>query len=144
MVLTGEGGKELGTPNVLVLPPTLLQQRTVVSMSDDQFTNTYSAKGKDFSWPLLRKADMGGLEADIYCLCPIPAFLVYDGFTCDLNAAEVLERLSSLPANADYDVLYDHAKHFLQACLLGSNTNDGKPFVEPTCFSSLHRLMQKS
>ena len=34
LVLTGEGGKELGTPSVLVLHESLLEERTVVTMSE--------------------------------------------------------------------------------------------------------------
>jgi hypothetical protein len=48
-------------------------------------------------------------------IAPIPAFLVLDGFTSDVHAAELLERIASVE-NTDGE-MYTHLKNFLLACL---------------------------
>ena len=58
--LTGEGGNDLGMPNALALPKTVLDEWEVVTMSKEEFKTTITAKGSNHSWPLLTKARING------------------------------------------------------------------------------------
>jgi hypothetical protein len=62
-------------------------------------------------------------------IAPIPAFLVLDGFTSDVHAAELLERIASVE-NTDGE-MYTHLKNFLLACLTSHNQGDNCPRLDP-------------
>lgn len=95
LCLTGEGGGDLGPPQPLMLPTSMFESRKVCVMTHAQFSATLSAKGKEFAYPLLKRSAVDTQDY-VYGVCPIPPYLVYDGFSKDLHAVEVYERILSL------------------------------------------------
>ena len=71
-------------------------------------------------WPAVRASRYDDTRAEyvtsILKICPIPAYLVYDGFDDDLTATEVAKRLTGM-FNQDPEWL-KHAHKFVRACLV--------------------------
>ena len=130
VTLHGDAGNELGPPSTLVLPASILAAHTVTIMSHAQFCTEIISKGPTYTFPLLQRNKVAE-EVPILQVAPIPAYLVYDGFHQDLDAADVYERLLAIDA-ADEDLyMYRHAQHFLLSCLSTHNSGDAKPYVSP-------------
>ena len=95
----GDGGAELGAPSTLMFPTSARDVKQVSCMTEDQFKQKLVKKGGNtYSWPLITKANVSTTQ-DIMSIAPIPSFLVYDGVNKDLNAAELLECITSIPNN---------------------------------------------
>jgi hypothetical protein len=126
LVLHGDGGADIGTPHPFVLPIDTLSQREVGVMTDDQFRTAVTAAGADFQHPLLARHKVNNTET-IFQIAPVPGFLVYDGFSSDLHAALLIERLDAI--DTDGIEMYAHLKHLLLACLTPHNVNQNKPYI---------------
>ena len=130
LVLTGEGGHDIGAPAPLVLPKSMVTTQEVISMSHELFVSRLAEKGKDYTWPLTSRAKAtktANPTVAIMAIAPIPFFLVNDGIDSDLDAALVYERILGLDdATSD---MFTHLKHFLLAVLTGHNLNDTPPHV---------------
>jgi hypothetical protein len=131
VMLHGDGGKDLGPPSVLVLPKEVVDTHKVHGMTHEQFSARLLEKGENFTYPLLARTKLTAKAEDILQLVPIPAYLVYDGFHKDLNAAEVYERLIAMDVTDELFYMHRHARRFLLSCLSGHNTADPKPYVHP-------------
>ena len=126
LFLTGDAGRELGTPQPVVIPTELHHVEDIASMTHAQFSTTITTKGEHYTYPLLNRITVTNKES-LMKLAPIPAYLVYDGFNTNLDAAEIYERVLSMD---DHDTpTYAHLKHFLLACLNAHNAPDHKPWV---------------
>ena len=126
LFLQGDGDAECGPPSPLCISKVAADTQTVSAMTMDQFSTTIATKGADFSYPLLSRTAVSSMVA-IMALAPLPPYLVFDGFDCDLNAAEVLERdISDTEASGD---MFDHLKDFLRACLTAHGVGDNKPYL---------------
>ena len=133
LFLHGDGNNEVGPPQVLCLPSTMTEKNQVATMTDIQFSTQLTSKGSGYTYPLLPRAAVTTTE-ELLQLAPIPAYLVYDGFENDLDAAVVLERVLSVnPVETDS---IKHLKSFLRACLSAHNSPDIKPYVVSTEFSA--------
>ena len=136
LALTQDGGGTGGPPQVMILPHSVLDQQNVPAMTVEQF-KTKLANDPQFTYPLLRRNDIDEM-VDIFQIAPIPAYLVYDGFHHDLNAANVLERVISRNNN-EASPMMTHLSSFLCACISGQRIVDNQPyltfehFVTPTC-----------
>ena len=131
LMLTGDGGKDIGPPTPLVLPRSIGETVEVHTMSHVQFVEKTTAKGPNYSYPLIPRNQVN-TTSQIMLLAPIPAFLVYDGFMDDLDAAEVYERI--LAMNDHTTDVMTHAKSFLLSCLSSHNIGDNKPHIPPGTF----------
>jgi hypothetical protein len=132
LILTGDGGHDIGAPAPLVLPKSVVDTRAVITMSEEMFKLKLTEKGANYSWPLVSRAkatETEVIKADIMQIAPVPAFLLYDGIDNDVDAAELYERLLDLD-DATAPVLV-HLKHFLLAFLTGHNLGDESPTVLP-------------
>jgi hypothetical protein len=66
-------------------------------MTHGQFVDNPMDKGQNYAWPLTRCTQATTNDkVFIIKIAPIPAFLVLDGFTKDICAAELYERILSL------------------------------------------------
>jgi hypothetical protein len=126
LFLSGDGGKDSGNPTPIVLGSHAGALRDVSIMTHEQFSERITEKGKNYTYPLLPRKSVENTEM-IMMIAPIPAYLVYDGFTDDLDAADVYERLLSVDTSSNG--MYDHAQHFLLACLSSHRIDDEKPFA---------------
>jgi hypothetical protein len=130
LVLTGDGGHDIGAPAPLVLPKSMVDAQDIISMTHELFVSRLAEKGRDYTWPLASRAKAceGATNTfNIMAIAPIPIFLVNDGIEADLDAALVYERVLGLD-DATND-MFTHLKHFLLAVLTGHNQNDIPPHV---------------
>ena len=126
LFLTGDGGNDLGTPVPLVLPPTILEKKDMISMEQAQFETLLTDLGGTFTWPLQRRnIAVTNAKIELMKIAPIPAFLILDGFTGDICAAELLERVMDLDDTTGQ--MFVHLKGFLRSCLTGHNQGDDDP-----------------
>ena len=133
LFMYGDGNNDVGPPQALCLPPTMVDKKPIVTMTELQFSTQLTAKGVGYTYPLLPRSAVTGSE-ELIQIAPIPAYLVYDGFEQDLDAACVLERVLSVnPTETDN---IKHLKKFLRACLSAHNSADNKPYVSSTVFSA--------
>lgn len=71
-------------------------------------------------------------EEETIKIAPVPAYLVYDGFEQDLDAAMVYERLMDCQHDSPTRT---HALKFLRSCMIGGwRARDNKPFVSQETF----------
>ena len=122
LFLTGDGGPDIGTPMPLVLPPETLQKGNRICLTQEQFVTTLTTQGATHTFPLVRRSNAANTTVSVMGLAPIPAFLVLDGITNDLDAAVVLERVLSLDDTTGE--MYTHLKDYLRCVLTGHNVND--------------------
>jgi hypothetical protein len=128
LFLTGDGGNDIGTPVPMVLPSEAVEQHEAITMSPEQFVTNLTDKGQNFTWPLTKRTQaVANDKVSIMNLAPIPAFLVLDGFTKDICAAELYERVMSLD-NHEGEMM-SHLKQFLLACITGHNIGDFHPSI---------------
>ena len=126
LFLSGDGGPDSGTPTPIVLGSHAGDLRDVYTMTHEQFVARITTKGKNYTYPLLPRKSVTNTES-IMMIAPIPAYLVYDGFTEDLDAADVYERLMSI--DTSQNGMYHHLEYFLLACLSSHHLADSKPFA---------------
>ena len=127
LFLTGDGGPDIGSPLPLALPKSIVEQHDVLSMTKEQFHTGITAQGRNFTWPLVRRLNATTTTVNIMKIAPIPSYLILDGITKDLNAAEILERIYGLD-NTDGE-MFTHLKNFLLACLTSHNVDDEAPTI---------------
>jgi hypothetical protein len=114
LILTGDGGPDIGAPAPLVLPKSVVETRAVITMSEDMFKAKLMEKGPNYSWPLVSRAKATETETitvEIMQLAPVPTFLVYDGLVNDIDAADLYERIldmddSTAPVLAHLKISY--------------------------------------
>jgi hypothetical protein len=119
LAMYGESDPQLGPPSVMMLPPTLRDLQEVKVMTHAQFATAVT--GPNYNHPLLQAIAVQTTQ-NLLKLAPIPAWLAFDGFEGDLDAAELYERVLT---TVDVDTpMYEHLKHFLLACLAKHNAQD--------------------
>ncbi len=131
LTLTGDGGGAAGTPTPFLFSTTTRTVEKMGSMTEKQFTTALSTKGPTYSWPLMKTSQVTS-SADIMKMAPIPAFLVYDGFDSQLDAADIYERLIFLKQNniiQEEGDLFQHLKEFLLACLQSHTQANPSPSI---------------
>jgi hypothetical protein len=129
LLLTGDGGIDIGTPIPLMLDTTVRSKQETFSMTEAQFFTQLESQGANYTWPLRRRSEAANSNTTttIMQVAPIPAFLVMDGFTQDLDAADVYERILSLDDHEGE--AFTHTKNFLLACLTSHNQGDNSPSI---------------
>ena len=100
VMISGEGGLDLGLPNVLTLPPSIHQPTFIVTITVKQFSTKVTEKRTTYIYHLLARSNVSD-TTEILQVTPIPPFLVYDGFEKELNAAEVLEQVLAMNRAGD-------------------------------------------
>ena len=125
ITLTGDGRKELGTPSVITFPTTYRTKERMGKMTTDQFTEAIAQVSTPDYYPLVANRNVT-TTAEIMKICPIPPFLVYDGFEGLLDAENVYER-TLIQATAEAPELYQHIQDFLLACLQSHTKNNPSP-----------------
>ena len=111
LMFTGDGGKDLGSPNTLALPGNLCHINQINTMTHQQFSDRLTTKAATYQHPLLACTHVHETKP-IMQIAPIPAFLVMDDLGKDLDAAEVYKRV--LAADTNQMPMYHHVKDFLQ------------------------------
>ena len=133
LALFGEGGA-LGCPQVVVLDPTIRAVQHLVAPSDEDIEQAFT-EGHTLGRPTHRAINVN-TTAEAMRLAPIPAYLVYDGFDADLEAALVYERLRTSAHTGD--AWHDNALSLCRSSLVGSwRNNDEKPFLDTNPFTVL-------
>jgi len=126
LALFGEGGANLGTPQVIVLPDDIRAKYEVRCLTDAVILMAFQGGNQAVDQPVAR-ANAVTNKHNIMCIAPIPAYLVFDGFETDLDASMVYERLMDIH---DKTLMIEHALEFIKACMVGGWRNDDvKPFI---------------
>jgi hypothetical protein len=129
MALFGEGGRDLGTPQVLVMDSSIRTKVTVKCVTDEVIRTAFTS-GITVDKRVAKAIDVME-EKQIMRLAPIPAHLVFDGFNDDLNTSMVYERImESIVDDTDRSPMLDHALAFLRSCMIGAwRQDDIKPCI---------------
>jgi len=131
LALFGEGGMALGPAQTIVLDATMREKALVKSITA-AVVQTVFAAGNVAVNASVQGALAVNEEAEIMNISPIPAYLVYDGFEQDLDAAMVYERLMDCQHDSP---MRTHALAFLRSCMIGGwRARDNKPFVSHATF----------
>ena len=97
LFLMGDEGLDIGSPLPLTLPKSVVIRADVITVTKAQFHTNLTTQGQAFTWPLVRRTNTEANPAvNVMQLAPIPSYLVLDGITKDLYAAEILERIYGL------------------------------------------------
>jgi hypothetical protein len=138
LFLTGDGGNDIGTPVPLVLPPSILDSNDTICMELEQFKNLMMDQEGNFTWPLQRcSVAVLNPKRELMKIAPLPAFLVLDGLTNDICAAELLERVLHLDDTTG--PMLSHLQYFLLGVLTGHNQGDDDPCLTmPILFTPPH------
>lgn len=129
LVLHGEGGGDIGYPEVKCIPPDMANQRQLcLCPSDIETKAALSAAGPALNGHLFRARDIQS-EALIFSVAPIPGYLAPDLLDGDLKAALLYERILA----SDYQSpMMEHARTFVKAMMVGPlRQNDPKPYMAP-------------
>ena len=139
LVLSGEGGVAIGSPQLFTLPSTLTDIQavkcptlpaTLASMEVEK-NLWYRAKANDVTTTF-----------DLMKIAPIPAYLVFDGFNKDLEAEVVLERL--LQVDNQENAIIAHGLAFTQACLVKHTVNGARQHLPPAVFMQSQSIQAKT
>jgi len=139
LVLSGEGGAAIGSPQVFTLPSTITDIQavkcptlpiTLASLSVEK-NSWYRAKANDVTTTF-----------ELMKIAPIPAYLVFDGFNKDLEAETVLERL--LQVDDQENEMIAHGVAFTQACLVKHTANGAKQHLPPAVFMQQQSVQAKT
>jgi hypothetical protein len=126
LFLSGDRGNDIGIPVPMVLPTEILEQNDTIAMSHEQFVNNLTDKRQNFTWPLTKRTQsLANDRVSIMKIVPFPAFLILDGFTKDICAAELYERVMLLD-NQEGQMI-THLKQFLLGCITRHNIGDFHP-----------------
>ena len=117
---------DIGTPQPIFLPATMVEKQTVATMTENQFSSTLTTKGAGYTYPLLNQIAVTTME-DMMQMAPIPSYFVYNRFDKDMDAACVLERVM-LVSPIETDGI-KHLKKSLQECLTSHNAGNKNPYV---------------
>lgn len=74
LILTGDGGHDIGAPAPFVLPMSVVETRAVITMSHNMFKAKLTEKEANYSWPLVSRAKAIETEittVDIMQLAPL-------------------------------------------------------------------------
>ena len=128
LVLSNEGNKDCGPPDVLVFNNNIATTEEILNPTDTQIKDALAVKGANFGKHLIAPISLAGTSIkEIPKIVALPAYLVYDRFNTDLNSAIVYERL--LECTNDEEWL-TQAKTFLQSVLIGGyRATDNKPYT---------------
>ena len=114
LCLTGDTDRDTPIPTVMALTQTAFKPANVFVPTEEQIA-THTGQ-----WPAVRASRHDDTRAtqvaSILRVCPVPAYLVYDGFDDDLSTTEVAKRLKGM-FNQDPAWL-KHAQQFIRACLV--------------------------
>ena len=91
-LLQGDGNADLGPPQTIFLPTTLINTNSVAVMTETKLSTAITQKGAGYSYPLLTRNTVTKSKT-ITHLAPIPPYFVYNSFEQDLDTALVLERI---------------------------------------------------
>jgi hypothetical protein len=130
LALTGEYEEGVTFPSVLQLPGNALTPIDLKIPSFAQFQEELGAGNTRSTW--FKYANLV-TDANLPLMVPFPAVYISDGFETDLDAADVFERLDSIPINHQ-DIL-QHSLHLLRSFITATVVRYKK--TDPTIFAPL-------
>ena len=134
LTLYGEGGPLLGAPATLMFDTAIRTLAAVRNPTNAVIDLTLQTGQHDPNKHISCAKDVA-TEEQMMNLAPVPAYLMYDGFNKDLDAAMVYERLRNCQHPSP---MLDHAIAFLRSCMIGKwREGDRKPFQRPTFFTDM-------
>ena len=130
--LFGEGVGVMVLAQSIFLPKTLWDIIRVKNPTDSKIEAVFQSGTHDVGSSTMTAQNLSG-KKDIMSIATILAYMVYNGFNQDINAALVYEKIWYIQ---NYSPMRDHALVFLHSCMVVILRNtDTKPF-------SLHNQFQ--
>jgi hypothetical protein len=120
LVLTGDGGHDIGAPAPLVILKSMVVTKDIISMTHDLFIARLAEKGQDYTWTLtscVKATETNTTTYSTMAIAPILIYLVNDDIEADLDTALVYKQILGLD-NAT-NGMFIHLKQFLLAVLTG-------------------------
>ena len=134
LALYGEGGGVLGPAQAIVLESTLRTQVRIKNLTEAEVEAVFQSGTHKVDAMVQQASNVNGEEI-MMKIAPIPAYLVWNGFDKDLDAAMVYERLMDCQHDSE---MRTHAVTFLQSCIVGRwRDNDEKPFLPAEVFYNM-------
>ena len=133
LTLTGEHEEGVMYPSVLKFPPTALTPHRQKIPSNAQFTTELHKGTKKAHW--FKYSDLND-EARIPILVPCPAMYINDGFSNDIDAADLFERLDATPRKAEKELkrTLHLLRTFLKASVVKYNKSDPSIYTNTDTF----------
>ena len=128
VMLSGEGGLDLGCPNMLTLPVSIHQPAFIATMTIERFSTNVTSKGTALNYPLLARSN-ASYTTKLPQIAPIPPFLIYEWFDKDIYAAEFIERVLSMNRDRGVQDKTLYLQQFLLSLLSSHNVNNPNPYV---------------
>ena len=126
LLLQEDGNADIGPPQPICLPATMVEEQMVAMMTETQFLTALTTKGVGYTYPLLNWIVVTTTEGMMQ-IAPIPLHLLYNTFDNDLDAVCVLERVILVNPTETDDM--KHLKHFLCVCLTAHDVGDKTPYA---------------
>ena len=128
LALQGEHEEGVSVPTCITLPNLLLNWQKIPHPSNKDFQKQFTTSDHPRFW--FTKDKLENPQFPTTAMVPIPSFLVYDGFHTDINAAEVWQRIMSLPETEidKMKITFSNACRFLKATTV--RVNKGLPTVQ--------------
>ena len=135
LALFGEGGGALGPAQSIMLEATIRNQVEIKNITTEEVAVVFRGGAHVVDRPVMKAQAVQGTENTVMKIAPIPAYLVWDGFDKDLDAAMIYERLMDCQHESP---MKTHALLFLRSCMIGGwRLNDTKPFLPATQFYAM-------
>lgn len=128
LALQGEHEEEVSVPTCLVLPKSILTWQDIPHPTNADFQTQLKSNLSTRFW--FTKDKLQEPSFPTTAMIPIPSFLVYDAFHTDIDAAEVWQRITSLPEKDinNMKITFGNACRFLKATTV--RVNKGLPTVQ--------------
>ena len=133
LTLTGELEEGVMYPSVLKFPPTALTPHQQKIPSNAQFTTELHKGTRKAHW--FKYGDLND-EARIPIIVPCPAMYINDGFSNDIDAADLFERLDATPRKAEKELkrTLHLLRTFLKASVVKYNKSDPSIYTNTDTF----------
>ena len=127
LALFGEGGGGLGPAQSIMLESTIRDRLEMKNIKTHEVAEIFAGGNHVVDKPVMKAQAVTGNAIAAMRIAPIPAYLVWDGFDKDLDAALVYERLMESQHESR---MKTHALMFLRSCMIGGwRLADTKPFL---------------
>ena len=129
--LFGEGGGVLGPAESIVLDAQLRVKKELLNLTSAEVATFFGLRNHTVKQQVARARNVQD-KSNVLRMAAIPAYIVWDRFNKDLDAAMVYERLMDCQHDSH---MRTHALAFLRTCMIGMwRVGDTKPFMAPADF----------
>ena len=131
LALLGKGGGVLGPAQSIVLDAQPRVKTDLLNLTSAEVATVFGLGNHTVEQQVARERNIQ-YKANVLRMAAIPAYLMWDIFNKDLDAAMVYEHLTDCQNDSH---MRTHALAFLRTCMIGMwRVGDMKPFMAPADF----------